>query len=318
MDGALRGAGVARLSLAPQTFEDRPRAKVNLSLRVVGTRPDGYHELRSVFLRIGLSDRLRVTLGGADGSDDLVATGLDRLPARHNLVMRAVEAVRARAEIPLPALDLSLDKGIPVAAGLGGGSSDCASAIKLAQAAWGIGFSADEERVLGAQLGADVPFFLSGAEMALVEGIGERVEPMRTLGPAGILTLTPPFDLSTAQVFQRFDEVGSDAPGDMATDLEEYPDLASAASRLRDANELWRAAASLAPGLEQLRDDLESAMARPWLMSGSGPTQFAIYPSVEEAVEAGRMLVRDRSGVIAGAALNAVDLVGPDPAWRYA
>ena len=299
-------------------FEDRPRAKVNLTLRVVGTRPDGYHELRSVFLRIGLSDRLRVSPGGADGADTLSVTGLAGMLARQNLAMRAVEAVRARAEVPLPALDVTLHKDIPVAAGLGGGSSDCASAIKLAQAAWGIAFSKEEERAIGASLGADVPFFLSEAEMALVEGIGERVTPMRQLmSTAGLLTVTPPVELSTARVFQRFDEIWGDAPGEFATDAQELPDLASAASELRDANDLWVAAASLAPGLDQLRDELESASARAWLMSGSGPTLYAIYPSVAEAADAGRALVHDRSSALANAVVNAVDLVGPEPAWRY-
>lgn len=286
-------------------------------MSVLGTRPDGYHELRSVFLRIGLADRLRVSPGGADGSDTLRSPGLEGVPARQNLVLRAFEAVRATAEIPLPALDATLDKEIPLAAGLGGGSSDCASAIKLAQAAWGIAFSALEERAIGASLGADVPFFLSGAEMALVEGIGERVTPVRALGPAALLLVTPRVELSTARVFQRYDEIGAEAPADIATDLLDFADLPSAASRLRDSNDLWRAASSLEPALEPRRDELESATARPWLMSGSGPTLFAIYASAADAADAGRMVVRDRPAAIVNATFNAVDLVGPDPAWRY-
>jgi 4-diphosphocytidyl-2-C-methyl-D-erythritol kinase len=317
LDGVVRRPGNARLISSAPVFEGRPRAKVNLTLRVVGTRPDGYHELRSVFLRIGLSDRLRVSPGGGDGADTLNVTGLQGVPARRNLVMRAVEAVRARAQVPLPALDVTLNKDIPVAAGLGGGSSDCASAIKLAQAAWGVAFSEEEERAIGASLGADVPFFLSGAEMALVEGIGERVTPMRPMGSAGLLIVTQALELSTERVFQRFDEIGVEAPAGVTANLLEYPDLAAAASGLRDSNHLWLAAASLAPRLEQLRDELESASARPWLMSGSGPTLYAIYPSVAEAADSGGMLIRDRTAALADAVLSAVDLVGPDPAWRY-
>ena len=116
------------------TFEDRPRAKLNLTLKVVGTRSDGFHELRSVFLRIGLADRLSVSIGGADGADALTVTGLPGAPSHNNLVTQALTALRAHAEIPLPTLDVTLDKQIPSAAGLGGGSSDCASAIRLGQA----------------------------------------------------------------------------------------------------------------------------------------------------------------------------------------
>jgi 4-diphosphocytidyl-2-C-methyl-D-erythritol kinase len=162
-----------------------------------------------------------------------------------------------------------------------------------------------------------VPFFLSAVEMALVEGIGERVTPIRSMGPAGVLTVTPTAELSTARVFERYDAVHGEPPPDFATDLLDFADLPSAASRLRDANDLWRAAVSLEPNLEPLRDKLESATTRPWLMSGSGPTLFAIYPSVLEAAEAGRILVRAESVAISTAAVNAVDLVGPDPAWRY-
>jgi 4-diphosphocytidyl-2-C-methyl-D-erythritol kinase len=298
-------------------FEDRPRAKVNLTLQVLRRRSDGYHELRSILLRIGLSDRLRIAPGGADGSDTLAVSGMDEVPIRDNLVMRALHAVRARAEIQLPALDVSLEKTIPAAAGLGGGSSDCASAIKLTEAAWGIGLSETEEIALGASLGSDVPFFLSGADIALVEGRGERVTAMRLPGTAGLLVVTPSIGLSTARVFDRYDDIGAEAPADYATDFLEFPDLPAAASRLRDSNDLWPAAVSLAPDLDRLRDALESATARPWLMSGSGPTLFAIYPSVAEAVDAGKTLVAQRSVAIDKAQIHAVDLVGPDPAWRY-
>ena len=132
-------------------FEDRPRAKLNLTLKVVGRRDDGFHELRSIFLRIGLADRLTIDVGGADGSDRLTVSGLAGVSSHNNLVTQALDAVRARAEIPLPTLDVTLDKQIPAAAGMGGGSSDCASAIRLAQAVWGVGLSESEEMDLGAQ-----------------------------------------------------------------------------------------------------------------------------------------------------------------------
>jgi 4-diphosphocytidyl-2-C-methyl-D-erythritol kinase len=297
-------------------FEDRPRAKLNLTLKVVGTRDDGYHELRSVFLRVGLADRLSLTLGGADGADTLSLYGVAGVPSHNNLVTRALNAVRARAEIPLPTLDATLHKQIPAAAGLGGGSSDCASAIRLAQAIWGIGLSKEQEWELGASLGSDVPFFLADTSLALVEGRGERVSPLRWDGDAGVLTVTPPVELTSGRVFARYDDLGGAEPSDTSMDLLEFATLAEAASALRDSNDLWAAAASLAPGLEELRDSLEVVTQRPWLMSGSGPTLFAIYPAVDEAAESGREIVR-RVGPAHDAQINAVDLVGPDPLWRF-
>jgi 4-diphosphocytidyl-2C-methyl-D-erythritol kinase len=122
--------------------------------------------------------------------------------------------------------------------------------------------------------------------------------------------------LSTGRVFARYDDLGALEPSDTSMDLLEYADLASAASALRDSNDLWPAAASLAAGLEDLRDALEEQTRRAWLLSGSGPTLFAIYPAVDEAAEAGREIVR-RVPKASNAQINAVDLNGPDPAWRY-
>jgi 4-diphosphocytidyl-2-C-methyl-D-erythritol kinase len=199
---------------------------------------------------------------------------------------------------------------------MGGGSSDCASAIRLGQQVWGIGLSEQEERDLAASLGSDVPFFLSDATLALVEGRGERVSPIRWERKAGVLTVTPPVELSSGRVFARYDDLGGVEPSDTSMDLLEYADLADAASALRDSNDLWPAAASLAPRLEQLRDALEETTLRAWLLSGSGPTLFAIYPAVDDAADAGREIVR-RVPDASDAQINAVDLNGPDPAWRY-
>jgi 4-diphosphocytidyl-2-C-methyl-D-erythritol kinase len=299
------------------TFEDRPAAKVNLTLQVVRRRPDGYHDLRSTFLRVGLTDRLTFTPTGADSPDRLTVAGLPGAPTRGNLVMRALDAVRARIGLELPAIDLSLEKGIPVAAGLGGGSSDAASAIKLAGAFWGIGLSPAEELAVGAELGSDVPFFLSGAHVALVEGRGEQVTALPdVVGELGVLLVTPPQRLATADVFARYDDLGSQVPnaaiGSLATDR-----LVESADRLRDSNDLWLAAAWLLPSIAARRAELEDLTGRPWLMSGSGPTLFALYPSVEAAVTAGKALVSGQSAASPDTLISAVDLIGPDPAWRY-
>lgn len=277
------------------TFEARPAAKVNLTLEVLGRRPDGYHELRSTFLRIGLSDRLTMAPGRGP-TDQLTLTGVVGAPVDANLVLRALAALRAHAGVALPSLDVTLEKRIPVAAGLGGGSSDASSALKLAQAAWGIGLSPTDEASLAASLGSDVPFFMAACAAARVEGRGERLVPIEPPASA-LLLVTPPLSLSTAAVYARYDDLGK--------------------SSASDANHLWPAAASMEPSLARLRSWLEGLTSRDWLLSGSGPTLFALYPSVESAVEAGNSLVARRSPELENANIHAVDLVGPDPAWRY-
>lgn len=298
-------------------YEDRPRAKINLTLEVVGRTPDGYHELRSIFLRIGLSDRLTMAPASGGTQDQLTVTGLTGAPpTRDNLVLRALDALRAHAGIDFPPLVVTLDKRIPAAAGLGGGSSDAASALRVAQACWGVGLSEAEELALGLELGSDVPFFLSGVGVALVEGRGERITPMPDATNLGLLLFTPPLPLSTPRVFDRYDDLGLGLHLPPLANVDTHR-LVEADELLRGANDLWPAATSLEPSLSALRDELETQTSRPWMMSGSGPTLFALYSSADEAADAGGALAATGSPAIADALIHAVDLDGPDPAWRY-
>lgn len=280
------------------TLTARPPAKVNLDLTVVGRRDDGFHELLSTFLRVGLTDvlKMRATEGEADR---LTVTGLPGVPIRGNLVLAAVEAVRARAGVSLPALEIELDKRIPAAAGLGGGSSDCASAIELAQACWGLALSPADEIDLAASLGSDVPFFVTGHGAATVAGRGERVA-RADVSVAALILLTPPIELSTAAVFARYDDLGA-AGG---------PDVDG-------ANDLWPAATSLEPRLPELRSALAAATGVEWRMSGSGPTLFALYPSIEAAVADARSLVNEHPATVGDCLIHAVEPDGEDPAWRF-
>lgn len=309
-------------------FAARPMAKVNLTLEVGPLGDDGYHTLTSIFLRIGLADliALKLTAGGA--ADRVVVSGLPGAPIEENIVLRALAALRERAGLPLPPVEIELEKRVPVAAGLGGGSSDAAAALKLAQACWGVGVAASDEMTLAARLGSDVPFFVADAEVALVEGRGEAVRPLRSVGGnAGLLLATAPTTLSTRAVFARHDalsEQGSRPEASLSEDLAIAlesgligQELCGWAGRLRDANDLWPAAAELAPLLPALRDELEKRTGRPWLLSGSGPTLFALYPSAPDAAEAGRVLVDRRPASLDGALIHAVDLIGPDPIWRH-
>jgi 4-diphosphocytidyl-2-C-methyl-D-erythritol kinase len=303
-------------------------AKVNLGLAVTGRRADGYHDLRSVFLRLALHDHLEVTRAADPaGPDELVIEGQTGLPIEDNLVLRAVASLRTtsggrppdrhRPSGPvggeLPALAFRLDKHIPSAAGLGGGSSDAAAALRLASQSWGLLLEAGTLHGIGRRMGADVPFFLSGHTAALVAGIGEIVEALP--GPrtaAGLLLATPLERLSTAAVFAELDRLPA-APGHPVMGAPEAtiaalaetlrfgfdgPLLVDLAARLRDANDLWPAAARLSSGLDATRAALEERLERPVLLSGSGPTLFAVYASSQAAADAAAELVQDRPAAL--------------------
>src|SRR6185503_9521759 len=172
-------------------------AKLNLTLAVTGRRDDGYHALHSVFVPLGLGDRLSLAPLGGD-RDTLHVSGLDAGPPADNLVFRALAAARAAVgggwpggPGPAPAVAARLEKRIPVAAGLAGGSSDAAATVDGALEVWGAELDESTRHAVAAHLGSDVPFFLAGGP-ALVEGRGEHVAPLHGLhGAPGVALVTP-------------------------------------------------------------------------------------------------------------------------------
>lgn len=277
-------------------------AKLNLTLAVVGRRDDGFHDLHSVFVPLALHDVLTVAPAGTTGADTLHVTGLDAGPSDGNLVLRAIAAARAAVgEGPgrpaTPPLAARLEKRIPVAAGLGGGSSDAAAAIDAALDAWGAAdaLDADRRHAVAASVGSDAPFFLTGRP-ALVEGRGERVTPLKGIhGHPGILIVTPAVAVRTPDVFAVFDGSHAGSGGDgsvrmtsahLAQELGNglsATDLVARAGVLASANDLLPAAALVAPGLVQVRRALTRLLGRPIGLSGSGPTLWTLYPSLGEA-----------------------------------
>ena len=286
-------------------------AKVNLTLAVIEKQRDGFHALHTVMVPLGLADRLSLAraagredslhvVGGADGR-----TQLD--PAGYRSVLAGIAAARrlvGRGADTFP-LAARLEKRIPVAAGLAGGSSDAAAAIDGAVAAWGAAASPGDKGRAGAEVGSDVPFFFAGGP-ALVEGRGERVDPLRAIvgAPPGILLVTPAVEVSTEAAFQAFDADPSAAPANrgstrltsehLVTELSPgYPrmsadDLVRRAGVLAVANDLANAADVLVPGLRALRRGLARLLGAPIGLTGSGPTLWALYPSFDAAEEAAR------------------------------
>jgi 4-diphosphocytidyl-2-C-methyl-D-erythritol kinase len=260
----------------------RAPAKLNLSLRVTGRRPDGLHELAGLMVLLELADELLLLPGGSGlrvESDPGIAVPV--VPDE-NLAWRGL--VAGLAVVPIDAC-LALAKHIPAAAGLGGGSSDAAAAWRLGRRWRG----ADERFVGGelshlAEIGADVPFFAAAQVAAWVTGIGETIE-SRTIpaaAPREVVLIHPPFSLSTAAVFAelRPDEWGTAGGAD------------AEAFGTRDAgNDLLAPARRLRPELDEIRRLVLSAGIEPRL-TGSGPTWYALLDDPELADAAAARLRR--------------------------
>ncbi len=172
-------------------------AKLNLFLHVVGRRPDGYHELQTVFQLLDLADELEFTVRD-DGQVRRVA-GPPEVPAADDLAVRAARLLRERTGMR-QGVDIVLRKRIPLQGGLGGGSSDAATTLVALNDLWGAGLDEDRLAALGAELGADVPVFVRGRS-AWAEGIGDRLTPV-ILPPGWFAIVRPAVAVATAGVFQ--------------------------------------------------------------------------------------------------------------------
>jgi 4-diphosphocytidyl-2-C-methyl-D-erythritol kinase len=297
-------------------------AKLNLTLAVVGRREDGFHDLHSVFVPLALSDRLSLApaRAAADG-DTLHVTGFDAGPVADNLVLRAIAAAREAVgegpgRPPTPALAARLEKLIPVAAGLGGGSSDAAAAFDGALEAWGVELEPERRAHAAASIGSDVPFFLRGVP-ALVEGRGERLTPLKGVhGHAGILLVTPRVALRTPDVFAVFDAIRGKGDGSIRMSSEHLAqelgnglsatDLIARAGVLASANDLLPAAILVAPGLVGVKRALTRTLTRAVGLTGSGPTLWTLYPSLVEAQAAAEV-------VAAAVAAGTIPSIGDGP-----
>jgi 4-diphosphocytidyl-2-C-methyl-D-erythritol kinase len=265
-------------------------AKVNLGLRIVGRRPDGTHELESLFVPIDLADRLEVDVQADDRPGaTLAVTSEAGVPEGavpedgSNLALRAAHAFLAASRVPMR-VDVRLSKRIPAAAGLGGGSSDAGAVLRALAGAFPNALAPGDLARLALDLGADVPFFLD-PRPAWVTGIGERIAPLALWRELALVLANPGVPLSTAEVFRASDALGATParasdPGDLARDASpERPE--SLVPLLR--NDLEAAAVRLCPPIGRLRERLRRVGAAGVGMTGSGPTVFGVFRGVAEA-----------------------------------
>ncbi len=262
-------------------------AKVNLFLHVGALASDGYHPVASLMSFADVGDRLRLAPAerfsfGLEGEFAGALAGED--PAG-NLVWRAANRLLALAEAPPPALRLTLDKALPVAAGLGGGSSDAGAALTLLRDALGLAVDDSGLQEIAAELGADGPACLA-ARPVIGEGRGDRLSPAPAMPPLPTVLVNPRRPCSTGQVYRAFDALASAESGaDLPRLAERYDSVASVAAVLADCrNDLEPPALSVCPEIAEVLASLRAApevrLAR---LSGSGATCFALCDTSEAA-----------------------------------
>jgi 4-diphosphocytidyl-2-C-methyl-D-erythritol kinase len=264
-------------------------AKINLTLEVLGRRPDGFHDLASVLQAISLHDTLALA-PAPDGARTLVCD-VPVLAGEANLALRAAHLLAAHVVAAAGSdrgVRIELRKETPVQAGLGGGSADAAAALLALARLWGVAMSAETLRELAAQLGSDVPFFLAGGT-ALVEGRGERVTPLPDAEPLWLVLLKPPVAVPTGAAFAAL------GPGDWG-DGAATAEVAGAVRRGaplpldRLVNTFEASVRRDYPLVARAWDDLLAAGAPVVRLSGSGPTLFAPFRELSPAAAAQQRL----------------------------
>lgn len=286
-------------------------AKLNLLLEVLDYRDDGYHELATLMTPVRLFDSIafeptpaaaapqgtiEFTIRGADVAADIPA-------GASNLVVRALELLRRRSGCELGA-KVELIKRIPSAAGLGGGSSDAAAALRLGNRAWQIDWTREQLLPLAAELGSDVPFFLEPGA-AICRGRGERVERLAGIRPLDVVIVKPPTSLATADVYQALDRLPAQARRG-AQDAERRLALLVGAVRRGAINQLssWMgnrlqdAAVGLSTWIERIRAAFAGLDFVGHQLTGSGSAYFGICRHAQHARRLASVLKTQQLGLV--------------------
>jgi 4-diphosphocytidyl-2-C-methyl-D-erythritol kinase len=273
-----------------KTIKIKAPAKLNIRLKVTGRRRDGYHELVSIMIPIDLFDHLELKDTRGRGIT-LVCEGM-RVPTdENNLVHRAARAFFSQTGFR-EGIAIKLGKNIPVAAGMGGGSSDAAATLLALNEMRAGPLSLSELRKIAVELGADVPFFLMG-KPCLARGIGEILEPIEVWPKCWYLIVRPPVEVSTSWVYgnlklllttNEYDyikQILNDAPVSVSQILE---------------NDLEGVTSAAFPIIETIKKKLIQAGAQGALMTGSGPSVFGVFPTKNQALSGKQHLVSQNLG----------------------
>ena len=282
-------------------------AKLNLFLDVLGPRADGFHDLESLLVPLRLYDHLSWQPGQQSSqplSLEILSHSGDAAPlsaGADNLVLKAAHRLAAVAGVQ-PHGVFRLTKRIPTQAGMGGGSSDAAAALVVANAAWGLGYSQSRLADISAEIGSDVPFFFANGP-AICRGRGELVEPVAGLPNLHFVVVKPPLGVSTARVFSLWKR--SEFLSDKHTKLCGMQSLVEELRRGRLAeaarwmlNRLESAAQTLLPDIAKTRQRLMKENLLASLMTGSGSACFGIAATAKQAQQIARRMAIGDSGQV--------------------
>jgi 4-diphosphocytidyl-2-C-methyl-D-erythritol kinase len=253
-----------------------PKAKINIGLYITGKRPDGFHNLQTIFYPVCLCDALEFVVAGRNlSSDEFTSSGipLDCAP-QDNLVMKALQKIRERFEIPI--LRIHLHKVIPSGAGLGGGSSDGAALIRGLNRYFDLGLSTEEMKEIALTLGSDCPFFIDSSPV-FAEGRGELHTPVNPVGEGWYLVLVKPGDeISTREAYKGAVPVmrDPDLPLHFSAGVESWKDLIS--------NDFEKTVFPGHPAIASIKDQLYRSGAVYSSMSGSGSAVYGIFRNKPE------------------------------------
>lgn len=270
------------------TVTEKAKAKINLTLDVLAVREDGYHDIKSVMQTVELCDQVTLTKTEEDGIK--VTANVDTVPLdESNTVVAAVRAFEEKTGAAVGGLSIHLEKNIPVAAGIGGGSSDAAAVLRGLDKLYGTNLPVTELAKIGINVGSDVPFCVYGGT-CVVEGRGEEVGRLTGLSSGWIVLCKPDFSLSSHEMYQRFGSEEMEPQTDVVTVMLalEWEDVEAVAKRVQNVFETVltdeeRAAVS---GIKETMLNCGAAGAA---MSGSGPMVYGIFideAQAKKAVEA--------------------------------
>ena len=270
-----------------KTVRLRAPAKINLYLRVLGRRPDGYHLLATLMQKLALYDQ--VELESVSDGITLECPGSDLPVTEENIALRAAHLFFKTLQGLLPerhGVEIILKKGIPIAVGLGGGSSDAAAVLVGLDKLFQTGCSKQELAAMGLQLGADVPLFIYDWPVAWATGIGERLTPAKGLENARVVLVNPGFFVSTKWVYENLPLTLDEKISNLYNSHSEHDDFvidnpfAQHFFKSNDVyNDLEQVTQTSFKEIALIKEQLLAAGASSALMSGSGPTVFGIFPS---------------------------------------
>ena len=280
-------------------FSLQAHAKINLTLKVLGKRGDGYHQVEMVMQSLILHDILTFT----SRPRGIILTVQGQAPGGNdNLVYRAAELVQGYSGVHMGA-SINLKKNIPMEAGLAGGSADAASTIVGLNRLWELNLSTDEMLLLAERLGSDVPFCISGGTV-LARGKGEQLTPLNPAPEMGVVLVKPYFGVSTAEIYQKYKLETKNTGRNTAAMLEAINnrDIKVIAGNL--FNDLESVTVKIHPVLQKIKDQLMAKGVQGTLMSGSGPTIYGLTPDAESAVNIAGKLDWPNAQVIATTTYN--------------